>query len=289
MVRSPRTTPLARFSIIASAKVPVRELLDRYGISPRKRFGQSFLHDPAVARRIVESAEVRPGEQVLEIGPGLGALTLPLLEADIRVRAVEVDPRVADCLEAELGARAGFELVRADVLEVDLEKLGRDTVLVANLPYSITGPVLAKLIEHAGLFRRCLIMVQREVAARLTAGAGGKEIGAPAVLLRLLYRVERLFDVGRGAFFPPPEVASSVLRLVPVPGARIRPDVREAVNVAYRNRRKMLRKTLKDVVAPEETLARALIAIGRPDTARPESLEPEDWPALLARARGESP
>jgi 16S rRNA (adenine1518-N6/adenine1519-N6)-dimethyltransferase len=286
----PAPTPLDEVSAIATAKIPVREVLERYEIAPRKRFGQNFLHDPAVCRRIVETVAPAPGESVLEIGPGLGALTVPLLDAGARVTAVEVDRRIADYLETALADRAGFELVRGDVLRTDLDRVAPEArVLVGNLPYSITGPILARLLDGAGRFDRVVIMVQREVAARLTAGAGGRELGAPAVLLRLLYRVEKRFDVGRGAFLPPPEVVSSVLRLERIPGARLDAGVRDAVNRAYRQRRKMLRKTLGGAIAPESALAEALESIGRSPAARPEDLEPGDWPELVARVARREP
>jgi 16S rRNA (adenine1518-N6/adenine1519-N6)-dimethyltransferase len=157
--------------------------------------------------------------------------------------------------------------------------------LVSNLPYSITGPVLALLIERAELFPRAVLMMQKEVAARLVAGAGGKEIGAPAVLIRLLYRVRRLFDVGSGAFLPAPGIVSAVLGFERLRGSTIEPGVAEAVNLAYRQRRKMLRKTLKGVAGEEAAIACALASLGRPDTARPEDLEPDEWPILLRAAR----
>jgi 16S rRNA (adenine1518-N6/adenine1519-N6)-dimethyltransferase len=271
--------------IVAAAKVPVRQVLDRYGIVPRKRFGQNFLHDPAVAARIVAAAAVRPGERILEIGPGLGALTIPLLDAGARVTAVEVDPRIAGFLRDELGGRAGFTLRQGDVLDEDFARLSREhDALVANLPYAITGPLLARLLDAPPFLGRVVVMVQKEVAARLTAAAGGREIGAPSVLLRLLYRVERLFDVGRGAFLPRPDVASSVLRLIPAAATGVEPDLREAVNRAYRNRRKMLRKTLAGFVASEEAIGRALGMLGHAEAARPEDLEPDTWPELLRRA-----
>lgn len=278
--------PILRSSIIASAKVPVRETLGRYGITPRKRFGQNFLHDPAVARRIVAGCGAGPGVDVLEIGPGLGALTSPLLETGAAVTAVEVDPRIAAFLSDSLGDRERFTLVHGDILREAWDELvDAGAVLVANLPYSITGPVLARLIAHAGLFPRATLMLQREVAQRLTAGAGGKEIGAPSVLLRLLYRIERRFDVGKGAFLPAPEVASSVIGLERVEGAVLEPSLRDAVNLAYRGRRKMLRKTLGGVVAAEGTIAAALVELGHSAAARPEDLEPAEWPRLLARLR----
>ena len=259
--------------------------MDRYRIVPRKRFGQNFLHDPAVCRRIVEAADVGPGDEVLEIGPGLGALTRLLLETGAAVTAVEVDRRLVELLRDEIGEREGWRLVPGDVLEADLEELApRPVTLLANLPYSITGPVLSMLLENSSRFPRVVLMLQKEVATRLRSGAGGKEIGAPAVLLRLLYRVDRLFDVGPGAFVPPPEIVSTVLELRRLPDATLPAGLRDAVNTAYRHRRKMLRKTLGGVVAPEGSLVRALESLGHPATARPEDLEPEDWPTFLERA-----
>ena len=289
-----RTAPGPRSpegSAISAAKIPVREVLERWAIVPRKRFGQNFLHDPAVAARIAGAAGAGPGVPVLEIGPGLGALTRPLLEGGARVTAIEVDPRIADYLEEELGGQPGFELVRGDVLALDLDTVAPEArILVGNLPYSITGPLLGLLIRHAHRLDRAVIMVQKEVGARLTAGAGGREIGAPAVLLRLLYRVVREGVVGRGAFLPAPDVQSTVLRLERIPDARLDSAVRDAVNRAYRQRRKMIRKTLKDFLGPEEAIADALVSLGHADSARPEELEPEAWPRLIAAvAREDSP
>jgi 16S rRNA (adenine1518-N6/adenine1519-N6)-dimethyltransferase len=286
----PPPSPSARRGSTITAKTPVRDLLDRYGIVPRKRFGQHFLHEAAVGERIVAAARVSPGDRVLEVGPGLGALTIPLLDAGARVVAVEVDRRIVAYLRDELGDRDGFTLVEADVLSLDPAELVREPVtLVSNLPYSITGPVLSLLIGRADSFPRAVLMTQKEVAARLVAGAGGKEIGAPAVLIRLLYRVQRLFDVGKGAFLPPPEIVSSVLALERITDSRLDPLLADAVNLAYRQRRKMLRKTLKGIVADEGALAAALESIGQPDTARPEDLEPEEWPDLLRAAGAKSP
>jgi 16S rRNA (adenine1518-N6/adenine1519-N6)-dimethyltransferase len=177
--------------------------------------------------------------------------------------------------------------VRADVREADLDRLAPDArVLVANLPYSITGAILALLVDRPERFERAVLMVQKEVAARINARPGDREMGAVSVLLRLLFGVERLFDIGAGAFLPAPEVASSVLRFTRLPGARLDPSVRDAVNRAYRQRRKMLRKTLAGTGGEEGALSRALIALGHPDTARPEDLSPAHWPRLLALASG---
>ena len=250
----------------------VRDVLERHDIVPRRRFGQNFLHDPRIARRIADAAEVAAGERVLEIGPGLGALTRPLLDSGVAVTAIEIDERVADFLETEFASRGAFTLVRGDVREADLDRLAPDArALVANLPYSITGPVLAPPRRSRGsLLTARSLMLQKEVATRLTAAAGGRELGAVSVLLRLQWRVERLFDVGRGAFLPAPDVVSSVVRFTRIPGTRLPADLKEAVNRAYRQRRKMLRKTLAGFVADEAALAAALASLGHPEAARPE-------------------
>lgn len=256
-------------------------MLSQWAIAPRKRFGQNFLHDARVSEKIAAAAEAAAGDHVVEIGPGLGALTRPLLASGAQVTAIEVDPRIADFLEEDL-AGTRFRLVRGDVLDVDLGAEAPDaTILVGNLPYSITGPLLGLIADHAARIDRAVIMVQKEVATRLLARAGGRELGSIAVLLRLLYRIERITDVGTGAFLPAPEVVSTVIRLQRRPGATLSPRLRELVRLAYQQRRKMLRKTLKGELASEEAIAARLVEIGRSETARPEELEPEDWPALL--------
>ncbi len=220
---------------------------------------------------------------MLEIGPGLGALTRGLLETGARVTAIEIDPRVAACLRETLGSHANLALHEGDALAASWEEIAPEpVVLVANLPYAITGPILDRLVRHAPRIRRALLMMQREVAQRIASGAGGKEIGAPTVHVRLLYDVERLFDVGSGAFYPPPDVVSTVVRFVPREGARLDPSLRDVVNRAYRQRRKTLRKTLADETRSEDAIARALSMIGRSAAARPEELEPDDWPRFLA-------
>jgi 16S rRNA (adenine1518-N6/adenine1519-N6)-dimethyltransferase len=287
--RTPERRPasLDEVRTIPAAEIPVREALARYEIVPSKRFGQNFLHDPAVCARIVAAVEVSPGLAVLEIGPGLGALTGPMLAAGALVTAVEVDRRVVAYLTDVYGTHPSFRLHAGDVLRTDLPALAPDArTLVANLPYSITGPLLSLVVGHAERLDRCVLMVQREVGERLTAKAGGRQIGAIAVLLQLLYAVERRFEVGRGAFLPRPDVVSVVLRLTRRPGTELPDGLRDAVNLAYRQRRKMLRKTLGGVVAPEGALATALAAMGYSEAARPEDLEPDAWPVLLANARG---
>jgi 16S rRNA (adenine1518-N6/adenine1519-N6)-dimethyltransferase len=211
-----------------------------------------------------------------------------MLDGGARVTAVEVDRRIADYLTDTFGGNDAFRLHLGDVLETDLARVAPEARrLIANLPYSITGPVLSLLIDAPDRFDRCVLMVQREVGARLTASRG-KGLGAPSVMLQLLYEVRKCFDVGKGAFLPPPDIVSTVLCLDRRPGQRLPIGLRDAVNVAYRQRRKMVRKTLAGVVAPEADLADALTALGLPDTARPEDLPPTVWPGFLRRAGGAS-
>ena len=278
-----------RTTIGAAISSP-REILDRYGIVPRKRHGQNFLHDPAVARRIVKAAEIHPGARVVEIGPGLGAMTRPMLEAGARVTAVEIDRRIAGYLRDELGEHEGFALLEGDVLDLDWNAFGIEPwILVANLPYSITGPLLERILAPPPSMMRAILMVQKEVATRLTA-AGGKEIGAIGVFTQLLFEAERLFDVGAGAFHPPPEIVSTVVRLRLRPAATLTPAMRDAVNRAFRHRRKMIRKTLQGALASEQALAAALESIDHSPNARPEELAPQDWPRFFSAIdeRGES-
>ena len=231
----------------------------------------------------MKAAEVHPGDRVVEIGPGLGAMTRHLLEAGARVTAIEIDSRIADYLRDELGETEGFDLLQSDVLELDWDSFAREPwILVANLPYSITGPLLERILEPPSQMIRAIVMVQKEVATRLTATAGGKEIGAVGVFAQLLFDVERLFDVGAGAFHPPPEIVSTVLRFQSRPDQKPSRELRDAVNRAFRHRRKMIRKTLQDSLAPEPALAATLEAMGHSPNARPEELAPQDWPKLLA-------
>jgi 16S rRNA (adenine1518-N6/adenine1519-N6)-dimethyltransferase len=284
-VSPPRSIPEgAEVPINTTERHSVREILDRYGIVPRKRFGQNFLHDPAVAERIVALTGAGPGSRVLEIGPGLGALTRPMLASGAKVLAVEVDRRIAEYLRESM--TGNFELRVADMLRLDLDTLPPGPhVLVANVPYSITGPVLGLLIDHPDRFPQACLMVQREVGARLVAAEGSREIGAPSVLLRLLYRVERAFDVGRGAFQPAPRVVSTVVRFQRRERMQLDSDVKDSVQRAFRQRRKMLRKTLKGFVASEDAIGASLEKIGRSAAARPEDLAPDEWPVWLAGAR----
>jgi 16S rRNA (adenine1518-N6/adenine1519-N6)-dimethyltransferase len=213
---------------------------------PRKRFGQHFLVDPGVIDRIVAAVSPRPGEALVEIGPGLGAITQPLLERAGRLVVIELDRDLA----ARLRGRPGLEVLEADVLQVDFaslaERAGRPLRLVGNLPYNISSPILFHLLPVAARVVDQHLMLQKEVAQRLSAAPGGREYGRLTVMLQWRYEIETLFDVPPDAFDPPPKVQSAVLRMEPrkAPAAVDPALLGELVRVAFSQRRKLLRHTL---------------------------------------------
>jgi 16S rRNA (adenine1518-N6/adenine1519-N6)-dimethyltransferase len=249
----------------------------------RKRFGQHFLHDPGVIARIVAAIDPQPGERLVEIGPGLGALTLPLLERAGRLEVVELDrdviPRLAE------RARGHGELVihEADALEFDFAALagpGPRLRLCGNLPYNISTPLLFHLLESQAAIEDMHFMLQKEVVARMAASPGSKVYGRLTVMLAVHCSVERLFDVGPGAFRPPPRVDSAVVRLVPHASAPfpVADPVRFAavVSAAFGQRRKTLRNALGGLVDPA-----GFTAAGVDPGRRAETLAPREF-ALLA-------
>ncbi len=254
---------------------------------PRKRFGQHFLHDRAIVQRIVKVFAPHVGETVVEIGPGRGALTRTLLERVTRLHAVELDRDLVAALQAEFGD-AGLTVHSADALEFDYCTLappgGRGRVrVIGNLPYNISTPLLFHLLDQAGCIGDMLFMLQKEVVDRLAAAPGGKDYGRLSVMIQWRLKVERLFNVAPGAFTPPPKVDSSVVRLVPhaVPPVHVHDPQRFAqiVQAAFSQRRKVLRNTLKGLVAPE-TMERLGIDPGR----RAETLSLQEFAGLANTA-----
>jgi len=255
--------------------------------APRKALGQHFLFDRSILRRIVEAAGVEAGQAVLEIGPGPGGLTRALLEAGARVWALEADPRMVEHLGGEdLGeARARLRVARADALEADYLALAREAggslLLVANLPYNISGPLLGRLLRQRRAFSALTLMLQREVAERLAAPPGGRSRGRLSALAQCFCRVRPLFRVPAGAFRPPPKVESMVVRLDVLPEP-VRPLVDEEalwglVKMGFGQRRKMLRNGLRPL---EDRAAPVLAAAGLTGSERPEALASESWISL---------
>ena len=231
--------------------------LRRSEFRPSRTRGQHFLNDASIARRIVEAAGITTDTAVLEIGPGAGALTRHLVTRAGRITAVEIDARLARVLEKAYGRYGHLTILHRDVLDLDLPELmdgpgETGFVIVANLPYGITGPVLDRLITHHGKIRCAVIMVQSEVGRRLTASPGTKAYGAITAIMAYHYGVESLFQVGGDRFVPRPAVDSIVLRLDPHPRPPV--AVRDAdtltvlIRAAFRHRRKMLHHAVNRLV-----------------------------------------
>jgi 16S rRNA (adenine1518-N6/adenine1519-N6)-dimethyltransferase len=255
-------------------------------IRARKRFGQHFLHDPAVIQRIVEAVAPRPGDRLVEIGPGPGALTRPLLAAAGALDAIEIDRQLAAGLQAQFAAHPGFVLHTGDVLAFDWRALqrarGAPLRLVGNLPYNISTPLLFRLLEARDAIRDMHFMLQKEVVDRIVAAPGSGEYGRLGVMLAPFLEPVRLFDVGPGAFRPPPKVWSSVLRLqvrAPVPEWAECAAYGRVVAAAFAQRRKTLRNALRGLVD-----AAGFAAAGVDPQARAETLRPEQFGALARAA-----
>jgi 16S rRNA (adenine1518-N6/adenine1519-N6)-dimethyltransferase len=214
--------------------------------APRKRFGQHFLVDSGVIDAIVRSIDARAGEHIVEIGPGLGALTHPLRASGTKLTLIELDRDLA----ARWRSVADVEVVQADVLGVDFAALARSAGqalrVVGNLPYNISTPILFHLLAFAPHVVDQHLMLQKEVVDRIAAAPDGRDYGRLSVMLQWRYDIEQLFDVPATAFDPPPRVVSSVLRMVPWrEPASVQPELlSEVVRVAFSQRRKLLRHTL---------------------------------------------
>lgn len=260
----------------------IRQLLADHGIQPSRALGQNFVSDPNTVRRIVRLAGVEPGDDVLEIGAGLGSLSLALAEAGAHVLAVELDRNLVPILR-EVAEPEGVRVVHADAMSLDWDDLLGDRAwkLVANLPYNIATPLVLDLLEGVPQIERMLVMVQLEVAQRLAGRPGSKAYGIPSVKAAWWADAEIVGKVPPTVFVPPPRVTSALVQLVrraaPADGD-LRAEVFHLVEVAFGQRRKMLRRSLAGAADAE-----ALEAAGiRPD-ARAEELVLSDW-IRLARA-----
>lgn len=262
----------------------VRDELRNLGQRPRKRFGQHFLADPNVAGRIVALAELSGEEAVVEIGPGLGALTERLLPRARSLWLIEIDSGLAANLRQTYAANPNVHVVEADALAVDFAELlpaGEVATVVANLPYNIATPLLAELLKQGQRFRRLVLMVQREVAERLRAKPGTKSYSSLSVCTQIAASVRKGLIVGPGAFVPRPKVDSEVIVLEPY----VRPPVeidsipafRHLVQTVFHQRRKQLTNSLKPVTVNAEA---ALRRAGIEPTRRPETLSLEEFARL---------
>jgi 16S rRNA (adenine1518-N6/adenine1519-N6)-dimethyltransferase len=281
----------------------IRALLAAEGIAPRPRFGQNFLIDLNLMRKLVEAAELRAGDVVLEVGAGTGSLTEILLERGARVVAVEIDRGLQRILHRRLGDHPRFTLIEADVLETkhrinpllmrvlgeQLPSAGGARKLAANLPYQIATPLLMDLLSSDPPFERLTCTIQKEVGERLVARHNSGDYGPVSVIVQTLAQVELLAVLPPQAFWPRPKVESVMLRIRPRPPETLEPgeiaDFVAFVQRAFLQRRKMLRTALRDQKALD--LASAFERAGVSPDARPEDLSPGAWQEFF-RAAGRS-
>jgi 16S rRNA (adenine1518-N6/adenine1519-N6)-dimethyltransferase len=256
----------------------IRALADRLGVRPTKTLGQNFLHDANTIRRIVRTAELEAGETVLEVGPGLGSLTLGLLDAGHPVVAVEIDPVLATALPETVSQRlpdAPLTVVAADALRL-ASMPGAPTALVANLPYNVAVPVVLHLLDVVPGIERGLVMVQAEVADRLVAPPGSKVYGVPSAKVAWYAAATRAGAVPASVFWPMPNVESGLVRLVrrdPPASTAARTDVFAVVDAAFAQRRKTLRAALAGWAGSAAAAEDTLRAAGIDPTARGETLD----------------
>lgn len=260
----------------------VRDLLERHGLRATRGLGQNFLVDGNVLRGIVEAGGAAPGRSVLEVGPGLGVLTRALAETGASVTAVEKDERLRPALAETLAGLDDLRLVFEDALDFDLESLPADSLLIANLPYYVSTAILTRAIS-SGRFARLTFLVQREVADRITAPVGSPGYGFLSALVALHGRAERVRDVPRSAFYPAPDVTSSVVRVWPEPGRSPGPGVVRVLEALLHHRRKTVRNNLLLAGFPAGLADDALAAAGIRPEARGETVALESL-SRLARA-----
>ena len=248
----------------------------------RKRFGQHFLHDPRILERIVRALDPQPHDHLVEIGPGRGALTAHLLSyRGCTLDAIEIDRDLAAQLRERFAPAANWMLHEADALEFDFRALSRERGgrlrIVGNLPYNISTPLLFRLLAASSALADLTVMLQREVVARLAARPGGSDYGRLTVMLAPVVEIERLFDVGPGAFQPPPRVWSAVarLRVRATPLFEVSPHYAVLVAAAFGKRRKTLRNALAELLDRDR-----ISACGVDPGIRPESLTPADFNTL---------
>ena len=261
--------------------VAIRELADRLGVRPTKQWGQNFVVDANTVRRIVRAGRVTAEDHVVEIGPGLGSLTLALLDSAGQVTAVEVDPVLAGALPSTVDEVAPdladrLHVVHGDAMTVTELPGTPPTALVANLPYNVSVPVVLRFLELFPTIERVLVMVQLEVAERLAAGPGSKVYGVPSVKAAWWTQVRLAGKVPRSIFWPVPNVDSGLVELVrrePPRTSATREQVFAVVDAAFAQRRKTLRAALRGIAGSGEVAEAALLAAGVDPRTRGEQLD----------------
>jgi 16S rRNA (adenine1518-N6/adenine1519-N6)-dimethyltransferase len=272
----------------------IRKELAEQGLIPRKKWGQHFLTDKNILKKVIKTAEIGKEDVVLEVGPGLGEMTQALAQEAKKVIAVEIDARLVEVLRNKLVDTPNVEVLRGDILKLDVRKhLGsekRPVKVVANLPYQISTPLLFHFIGSRDLFSALILMLQREVAERMVAPPGKKAYGPLSVLVQSVADISICFIVKPSAFFPPPEVESAVIRLSWKERPMIAPEQEEGFRAVVKGclgyRRKTLANALKhsDLLLPED-LEKRLEEIGIDPRRRPETLSVQEFVDLASTLR----
>lgn len=269
-----------------------RTLLKAWNLKPKKQLGQSFLADPATAAAIIARAELSPTDVVLEIGAGLGALTIPLAGAVKKVYAVEKDRQLVDLLQTELLTHriSNCEVFAGNILDIDLQRFtqraGGKLTVVGNLPYNISSQILVRLIQERADYERAIFMFQKELAQRITAQPGGRQYGRITAMLRYCADIRTLLKVKAAAFYPAPKVDSNVINIkfksTSVYGPHDETMLFAVIKAAFGNRRKTLKNALTASALGIDTpmALQALNSAGIDPARRAETLEPADFVSL---------
>jgi 16S rRNA (adenine1518-N6/adenine1519-N6)-dimethyltransferase len=264
-------------------------------LAPKKRFGQNFLTDPHKAGSLVNALGIRPGEKVLEIGPGTGILTDRILKAGANLIAVELDRELLSDLESQFGSNPNFKLLEGDIIRIDPRGISSGKLkIIGNLPYNISGAIVEWFIEYHDVIELAVITVQKEVAARLKASPNSRDYGALSIMAQSFFNIKRLFDIPPGCFSPKPKVDSTVLSLIPDKkiGEISYPSFRDFVRAGFSQKRKKLVNSLVSR-SPEimgksfskEQIENYLASLGKNSDIRAEQLSLRDFLELYQLAR----
>jgi 16S rRNA (adenine1518-N6/adenine1519-N6)-dimethyltransferase len=272
----------------------IRQELADYGLFAKKRLGQHFLVDPNILNKVVRAAQVGREDVVLEVGPGLGQMTLALARSARRVIAIEIDATLVEILKKKLTNLPNVEVIKSDVLKVDFESLfkeeGRRVKVVANLPYQISTPLLFRFMESKEVFSTLTLMLQKEVAARMAAAPGGKEYGPLSIFVQVYLDASVRFFIKASAFFPPPKVDSAVVHMVWKEKPRVKSQdeawFKKVVKACFGYRRKTLVNALKHSELPlPESVESKMEAVEIDPRRRPETLAIEEFVRLAEALR----
>jgi 16S rRNA (adenine1518-N6/adenine1519-N6)-dimethyltransferase len=270
--------------LVTHTRTDLVAILEAHGLKPSRALGQNFVVDPNTVRRIARLAEVGPGDLVLEIGAGLGSLTLALIETGAEVQAMEVDRYLLEPLRSVVEPH-GVTVHHADALNANYSEIlgGREAAIIANLPYNVATPLVLHLLESQPLIKRMLVMVQKEVGERFAAQAGDEAYGAASLRVQYFADAKVVGKIGPSVFYPKPNVDSALVSIVRRDGVRIDPsevseaDLFEVIRMSFAQRRKMLRRSLNGW-ASEGVFERSGVA----ETKRPEELTIEEFAKLVA-------